>query len=923
MANDLLADFRAASNRFDHVLYNEQTQRFERAGKRHAIAMFFGAAGARSKNETTLAKIKEALGREINDRGRSCGSHETAERLFSGIDAGRRIKSDAVKSIIEDFHRSAMADAKELQCRKESAAAKMCEMIAENLSADPSLLADARAKGVLRAVAMRHLDAALSDMDMKSSISQLQAWCDGDAGWKDVGSVSGAFADFADFVVGVNTDARLQKAFTALLGRAASAESPRFAQMVNMEMQTAAVTHCRNRQDAGLSDWTGAEAGRIERLLADMDDASSDFRILENMDMLPVDQESYPVALAVCGKVKNTPELSKWLSRQPQDSRVTLAAAIADASGMFGDSDDPVLLRKLMGVGDGIARLYSNGELTIESAFRAMEGSSARLPDVLNMPDDSVGKASDEVRYFFRDRAIGEFCGLFPGGPDEEKKVVGTRLIVNLGCSPSVAHWIAGSCPNVDLARLSDGQLKMFTTLTGAELEVLDRIAGFETALGTAPDDLHAQIADLGSPLWRLAAYPELSADAAVYVKARDLLTAFDARVGELANGKGLYGIKESTKWVLERFVFQDLAMQTAKGASLPGVQTFANGLSSGNQFVKLVEGSGRRPHVTWSMIGLAPEFRSAVLSAMDAYGVYDNVYFTTRLIARKEKVADLCNEAIRTGAPLAKEAVFHVVMGKDTVFDPKVHGTRRGWDDIVDSETDWVLKRHGLSDVEDVAKYARKQLLVNDFLQKYSLSKESVMDIAFIGDDVDEITLRHSEYAANGKVALVVNGLEKGVNEAVHQFNIDYDRAVPGRFEMKFDLPSGVECFRKTSDDSASAQSLRMKDGVREAVVGICGASHPKQVENLFMVLSQAFEQDIYAPFIAFGFDPANQVSGVSRSFEITRNGRDGSISVHVTEMGVSAVKYDWSITLFADGTHKAADMKAWRNPDCDGARL
>ena len=88
-------------------------------------------------------------------------------------------------------------------------------------------------------------------------------------------------------------------------------------------------------------------------------------------------------------------------------------------------------------------------------------------------------------------------------------------------------------------------------------------------------------------------------------------------------------------------------------------------------------------------------------------------------------------------------------------------------------------------------------------------------------------------------------------------------------------------------------------------------------------MVLSQAFEQDLYAPFVAFGFNPADQDSGVSRSFEISRNGRDGSVFVHVTDMGVSAVKYDWSITIFADGTHKASDMKAYRNPDCNGAKL
>jgi hypothetical protein len=75
---------------------------------------------------------------------------------------------------------------------------------------------------------------------------------------------------------------------------------------------------------------------------------------------------------------------------------------------------------------------------------------------------------------------------------------------------------------------------------------------------------------------------------------------------------------------------------------------------------------------------------------------------------------------------------------------------------------------------------------------------------------------------------------MEKGVAEAAYQFDIDYDRVVSDRFEIKFVLPGGVECFRKSQDDCGSSQNKRMKDGIREAVIGICGASHPKQIENL-----------------------------------------------------------------------------------------
>ena len=40
MANDLLASFKAVSQAHSHIVFNERTQEFERAGKRHAIASF-------------------------------------------------------------------------------------------------------------------------------------------------------------------------------------------------------------------------------------------------------------------------------------------------------------------------------------------------------------------------------------------------------------------------------------------------------------------------------------------------------------------------------------------------------------------------------------------------------------------------------------------------------------------------------------------------------------------------------------------------------------------------------------------------------------------------------------------------------------------------------------------------------------------
>ena len=58
MANDLLNSFIDASSRYNHIVFDSRTQRFERAGLRHAIATFFGSAEATAKNKATLDAIK-------------------------------------------------------------------------------------------------------------------------------------------------------------------------------------------------------------------------------------------------------------------------------------------------------------------------------------------------------------------------------------------------------------------------------------------------------------------------------------------------------------------------------------------------------------------------------------------------------------------------------------------------------------------------------------------------------------------------------------------------------------------------------------------------------------------------------------------------------------------------------------------------
>ena len=922
MANDLLSNFAVASNRFSHVLYNERTQQFERAGKRHAIATFFGSANAISKNEITIAKIKEAFESELKEMEHIRGLGESTNHLFSSVKTNSRIESKAVNAILMEFHKNTKSNLETLRLHKEMAVSKMCDTIGENLFMDSSPYHDARINNILKAVAMQHLDAALSNMDMKSAISTLKDWNTMESGGDASSPVAKAFSDFADFIVGVNTDETLRKTFAGLLSRVVSDESPRLAQMVCQEMQSAACLHVTNLQYNVSSDWTEAMNERLAQLIANMDNEASSLNVLKGMDIFPIKQETYTVALDVCKAVKNMPELEKWLSRQHPDSRLTYAAAIVESLERFDNSDDPILLRKLMNASDEIGRLYADDKLTLESIYRALEGKNARLPDGFDLDKSGVGKVTDDVRYFFRDRAIAEFSGLFPKGPNVKESVVGARLMVNLGCSPSIAHWIVEGFSNVDLAHFSDEQLKMFMSLTRQEMETLDRLAGFEIAIGTDAQELHKQIADEKSVVRRFMSYPELSMDFRAYMQARELFRNFDAKFAELVNGNGLVNIKESTKWAVERFVFEDLAMQVGKGGTLPDARTFADGITADNQFVRFLEKSFIRPNLAWTLFGLAPEFRVPILSALRTYDTYDNVYLVTRLVSNKDKLCGLYDKSIKTETPLTKEEIFHIVMGKSAKFDPKVHGTCRCWDDIMHSGPELMLEEHGITMEENGKLYARKHDLSLDLFGKYDISQKAISDFVFPTDADDEITFKHSEYTSRS-VAMVVNAMDKGIEGAREQFDKDYKRIIPDRCEMKFNLPEGTVHFRKSSDDCGPAQNQRNEKGIYEAVIDICGALHLKQIENLLMVLSQAFELDLYAPFIAFGLNPADTTTGLSKSFEISRNGKDGSISVHVTDMGISSVKFDWGITIYTDGTHTVADMVASRNPDCDGVML
>ena len=102
MANDLLNSFVDASRQYNHIVFDSQTQRFERAGLRHSIATFFGSAAATAKNKATLDAIRCFMEEEQMDEFGHCNPSEL-KGYFSGIKASKVIESSAINQIIDKF----------------------------------------------------------------------------------------------------------------------------------------------------------------------------------------------------------------------------------------------------------------------------------------------------------------------------------------------------------------------------------------------------------------------------------------------------------------------------------------------------------------------------------------------------------------------------------------------------------------------------------------------------------------------------------------------------------------------------------------------------------------------------------------------------------------------------------------------------
>ena len=580
------------------------------------------------------------------------------------------------------------------------------------------------------------------------------------------------------------------------------------------------------------------------------------------------------------------------------------ATEIAEGGRLYG-SDADAAAKSLFAPVSREHRISSKAVNSIISGFRREVNSSATI-----LGGHDVQTQDDRERVV--NDAICKFKGCFSGEIPESVNVVGQRIMFNVGLSPVSAYQMVSRLSRIEISEFSDEQLKDLATLSWDEMDRLNAIAGFEIDGGRAADDLYAEIMTPSSVLKRLLAYPELAADAATYRRASELMEAFDGKVDALIRDGGMRNLKASTKWMLERFVFQDLAMQSKSGNGLPDVRSFADGLTSETRFIRFAENMFGRSAMPWNMLSLSPELRVPVMAAMDAYGEYHNLYLLTRLIANGERVGRIYREEASPDGTMTKEQAFRAINGDDVRFYPLIHGNADYWTTTCDNEYMWILNEKGVDLEENANRYKRKLFMVNDFIQRYALSKEDVMEMSFQEDENAVASFRYTKFSPVN-APIVVNELGGGFDEAIKQFEKDFARVRPGRFEVKFNMPGGDVSFSKTDDSEEQIQNVVA--GVKDVVMRMCGTAHSCQAEVILMVLSQALEQDLHAAFASFECDPENVKAGLSKSFSIERNVQDGSVSVHIADMGNSALRYNWSLKINPDGTHEASDLVFSRN--------
>ena len=102
MASDIELSFYNATSRYNRIVFDNRTQRFERAGLRHAIAAFFGVPEATAKNRATLDAIRGFLEDEQMEEFGYCNPGKL-KGYFSGIKTSKTIESASINRIIDRF----------------------------------------------------------------------------------------------------------------------------------------------------------------------------------------------------------------------------------------------------------------------------------------------------------------------------------------------------------------------------------------------------------------------------------------------------------------------------------------------------------------------------------------------------------------------------------------------------------------------------------------------------------------------------------------------------------------------------------------------------------------------------------------------------------------------------------------------------
>lgn len=451
MANDLLASFKAASRQYSHVVFNDRTQQFERAGKRHAVATFFGTANAKAKNNLTLAKIKEAMSAEVAEGGRFQGLEKDTDALFDGVKGDRRINSDAIRSIIRTFRHEAKTAPDRLREMKDAAA----QNILFNSSPFEASVIDEHVRGMKDI--LEGYEGGYKVLEMM--VRQLmEVELDGrgvDSSLKLIGEgISSPLAgnvrfDMINFFLRIGVDKEASAALLAIFRLVNANRSGRFSQMTGCELAHIVAGHRASPRTFNM-------VNALRNLLATLQNADSVQNAVVGTNVFPIHPESYDMVLDFCGwETGKKADCLNLLARQPVGNRISLLAAMKT----FGGSRDVFLLQKLVGVQDKIKLLHEYGNLSPESVYRAIEGETADIPECIANLDVTV-RAEEVAANYFTGKVTAEVDELLAAkGLDEGHRIVAQGEILHLMRSFGVSAEEAAKLTDA----MNDARYAMFS----------------------------------------------------------------------------------------------------------------------------------------------------------------------------------------------------------------------------------------------------------------------------------------------------------------------------------------------------------------------------------------------------------------------------------------------------------------------------